>query len=76
MNFPTRSIQPLQVCSPATEQSRQRLVAAIIFYTNGIPFLVKPSQQQALDLYSRGRLTIDEVVYYLESAAKHEANAA
>jgi hypothetical protein len=70
MNYPTRPIQPLQVSTLATEQSRQRLVAAVISFTQGTPFLVEPHQQQVLDRFARGRLTIDEVVYYLEAAAK------
>ena len=70
MNYPARPLQPLQVSPLATEQSRQRLVAAVISFTNGIPFSLEPYQQQVLDRFARGRLTIDEVVYYLEAAAK------
>ena len=70
MNYPARTIQPLQVSPLATEQSRQRLVAAVISFTQGTPFSLEPSQKQVLDLFTRGRLTIDEVVYYLEAAAK------
>ncbi|MGI4741588.1 MAG: hypothetical protein ACRYG7_40995 [Janthinobacterium lividum] len=70
MNYPIRPIQSLQVSPLATEQSRQRLVAAVISFTQGTPFLVEPRQQQVLDRFTRGHLTIDEVVYYLEAAAR------
>ncbi|TFZ64952.1 hypothetical protein E4631_18395 [Hymenobacter sp. UV11] len=70
MNYPARTIQSLQVSPLATEQTRQRLVSAIISFTNGTPFSLEPHQQHVLDRFTRGRLTIDEVVYYLEAAAK------
>jgi hypothetical protein len=70
MNYPTRSIQSLHVSTLATEQTRHRLVSAIISFTNGTPFSLEPYQQQVLDRFTRGSLTIDEVVYYLEAAAK------
>lgn len=72
MNYPARAIQPLQVSVLATEQTRHRLVSAIISFTNGTPFSLEPYQQQVLDRFTRGRLTIDEVVYYLEAAAKSQ----
>ncbi|GAB3638668.1 hypothetical protein GCM10027422_42580 [Hymenobacter arcticus] len=74
MNYPTPTLQPLQVSTLATEQSRQRLAAAVISFTQGTRFSLEPYQQQILDLFLRGRLTIDEVVYSLESAARFRAN--
>lgn len=75
MNYPTPTLQPLPVTSLATEQSRQRLVTAIISITSGIAYYMEPYQQQIIDRYSRGRLTLDEVVYSLEAAASFRANA-
>ena len=75
MNYPTPTLQPLPVSSLVTEQSRQRLVTAIISITSGIAYYMEPYQQQILDRYKRGRLTLDEVVYSLEAAASFRANA-
>ena len=75
MNYPTPILQPLPVTSLATEQSRQRLVTAIISITSGIAYYTEPYQQQILDRYTRGRMTLDEVVYSLEAAASFRANA-
>ena len=74
MNYPTPTLQPLPVSSLATEQSRQRLITAIIAFTTGIAFHTEPYQQQLLDRYSRGRMTLDEVVYSLEAAAAFRLN--
>jgi hypothetical protein len=49
------------------EQSRQRLVNAIISYSGNPSLFPEPYQRQLLDLFTRGRMTIDELVYYLES---------
>jgi hypothetical protein len=51
------------------EKSRQRLVSAIISYAGNPGVFPEPYQRQLLDLFTRGRMTIDEVVYYLESKA-------
>jgi hypothetical protein len=75
MNYPTPALRPLPVSSLATEQSRQRLAAAIIAITTGIAYAIEPYQQQLLDRYARGRLTLDEVVYSLEAGALFRANA-
>jgi hypothetical protein len=75
MNYPTPALRPLPVSSLPTEQSRQRLAAAIIATTTGIAYATEPYQQQLLDRYARGRLTLDEVVYSLEAAALFRANA-
>lgn len=75
MNYPTPTLRPLPISSIASEQGRQRLAAAIIASTTGIAYAIEPYQQQLLDRYSRGRLTLDEVVYSLEAAALFRANA-
>ncbi|MGI4763363.1 MAG: hypothetical protein ACRYF0_21810 [Janthinobacterium lividum] len=74
MNYPTPALRPLPIASLATEQSRQRLAAAIMAITTGIAYAIEPYQQQLLDRYARGRLTLDEVVYSLEAAALFRAN--
>lgn len=73
MNYPIPTLQPLQVSALTTEQSRQRLATAVISFTQGTRFSLEPYQQQVLDLFLQGRLTIDEVVYSLESAARYRA---
>ncbi len=62
----------LMSASPlATEQSRQRLVKAVIAFTEGTALFPQAYEQQLLDQFVRGRLTIDEVVYYLEAQASY-----
>jgi len=75
MNYLLPTLQPLPVSTLATEQSRQRLVTAIISCTTGMAFRTEPHQQQLLDRYARGRMTIDEVVYSLEAAARFRGAA-
>lgn len=55
--------------STITEQSRQRLIKAAISFKEGITDVVEPNQRQVLTQFALGRLTIDEVVYYLEATA-------
>jgi hypothetical protein len=67
MSYPTPS---LQVSATTSEHSRQRLMAAVLSHTSGIAgMFATPQQQHYLAQYQRGRLTIDEVVYYLEATA-------
>ena len=75
MNYTYPPLKPVQAPSLATEQSRQRLVTAIISCTTGMAFRTEPHQQQLLDRYARGRMTIDEVVYSLEAAARFRSTA-
>jgi hypothetical protein len=75
MNYSIPTLQPLPVSPLLTEQSRQRLVTAVISFTKGTVFRTEPHQQQLLDRYARGRMTIDEVVYSLEAAARFRAQA-
>jgi hypothetical protein len=59
----------MQVPHFTTEQSRQRLLSAVLAYANGgANLFATPREQHYLAQFQRGRLTIDEVVYYLESA--------
>ena len=58
----------------AAERSRQRLVSAIISYAADPGIFPEPYQRQLLDMFTRGRMTIDEVVYYLESKATSREN--
>ena len=68
------STQLLQVLPGTTEQSRQRLMAAVLAYAAGgsCPFAT-PEQQHYASQFKRGRLTIDEVIYYLEATATRGA---
>lgn len=67
MNYPYPTYQSLQVSSATTEQSRQRLITAILSFGKSTALFPEPYQQQLLEQFNRGRLTIDEVVYYLEN---------
>ena len=55
------------VFSTATEQNRQRLIKAAISFKEGLTDTVEPTHRQVLTQFAMGRLTIDEVVYYLEA---------
>jgi hypothetical protein len=55
--------------SPAIEKNRQELVKAAISFKNGFTTEVAPAHRQVLNQFALGRLTIDEVVYYLEATA-------
>lgn len=67
MSYPTL---PSKAFSASQDISRQRLVAAIIAHSPGMPGPFSgPREQHYLEQFKRGRLTIDEVVYYLEALA-------
>jgi len=55
--------------SPATEKNRQSLIKAAISFKNGFTTEVEPAHRHVLNQFALGRLTIDEVVYYLEATA-------
>lgn len=55
--------------SPAIEKNRQELVKAAISFKNGFTTEVAPAHRHVLNQFALGRLTIDEVVYYLEATA-------
>lgn len=77
MNYAYPTQQMLPVTSLVTEQSRQRLIKAVISYKQGTVYITEPSQQHLLNQFVQGRLTIDEVVYYLEiTAASQGADTA
>ncbi|RZJ58347.1 MAG: hypothetical protein EOO55_00985 [Hymenobacter sp.] len=57
------------IFSTATEQRRQHLIKAAISFKEGLTELVEPTQHKVLTQFALGRLTIDEVVYYLEAAS-------
>ena len=69
MNYPHPTHFVAPTFSTTTEQSRQRLIKAAISFKEGITDVVEPSQRQVLVQFAMGRLTIDEVVYYLEATA-------
>jgi hypothetical protein len=69
MNYAYPAQQSLPVSSLVTEQSRQRLIKAVISYKQGVTYVTEPAQQHLLNQFAQGRLTIDEVVYYLETTA-------
>ena len=70
MNYTYPTYQAAQSFSLGTEQSRQRLVAAVISSAQGNMQFTEPHEQYLLDQYLRKRLTIDEVVYFLEAKVK------
>jgi len=69
MNYTYPTHQSLPVTTLVTEQSRQRLIKAVISYREGTYLVTEPTQKQLLNQFAQGRLTIDEVVYYLETTA-------
>ncbi len=69
MNYPYSTYLPAQPATPAQEKRLQYFIEAAISYKLGIPTEVNPSHRHALSQFALGRLTIDEVVYYLEAIA-------
>jgi hypothetical protein len=67
MNYAFPAHHSLHAPSSSMEQSRQRLISAVNSYSVNPALFPDPSQRQMLDMFKRGRLTIDELVYYLES---------
>ncbi|RZJ94428.1 MAG: hypothetical protein EOO60_03080 [Hymenobacter sp.] len=61
------------VFSTATEQNRQRLIKAAISFKEGLTDAIEPTYRPVLTQFALGRLTIDEVVYYLEAAVASQA---
>ncbi len=49
------------------EHCRQRLVAVIISASQGLAHFATQYEQDLLAQFKQGRLTIDEMVYFLES---------
>lgn len=75
MNYTYPAQQLLPVSALVTEQSRQRLIKAVISYKQGTAYIIEPSQQHLLNQFVQGRLTIDEVVYYLETTVGSSSSA-
>lgn len=69
MSYSYPITQKSQTLSLAKEQDRRRLVTAVISFTQGTSIVASPYERQLLDQFISGHLTIDEVVYYLESTA-------
>jgi hypothetical protein len=69
MNYASPAHHSLHAPSSSMEQSRQRLLSAVISYSVNPSLFPDPSQRQMLDMFTRGRMTIDELVYYLETKA-------
>lgn len=67
MNYPYPTYLASQASALATEKRRQHFIAAAISFKNGMSTEVEPSQRHVLTQFAQGRLTIDEVVYYLEA---------
>lgn len=65
--YPAQFVMPTN--SPATEKNRQDLIKAAISFKNGFITEVAPAHRHVLNQFALGRLTIDEVVYYLEATA-------
>ena len=73
MNYAYPTHQSLPITALVTEQSRQRLIKAVISYREGTYLVTEPTQQRLLNQFVQGRLTIDEVVYYLETTVTSTA---
>lgn len=58
-----------------SEQSRQHLIKAVISFRDGTYVVTEPTQRQLLNQFVQGRLTLDEVVYYLELNAVTRAHS-
>ncbi|RZK29664.1 MAG: hypothetical protein EOO61_20355 [Hymenobacter sp.] len=69
MNYTYPTQQSLALTKLVTEQSRERLIKAVISYREGTSLVIEPTQQRLLNQFVQGRLTIDEIVYYLETTA-------
>ena len=74
MNYP----HPIQIANQVStliiEKRRQHLIEAAISFKNGMNVEVTPSHRHVLSQFAIGRLTIDEVVYYLEAIAANEVS--
>ena len=71
--YPTFYYSPSSTLT--SEQSRQHLIKAIISFRDGTYIVTEPAQRQLLNQFVQGRLTLDEVVYYLELNAATRANS-
>jgi len=74
MNYPHPIQIANQVSTLVIEKRRQHLIEAAISFKNGMNVEVTPSYRHVLSQFAIGRLTIDEVVYYLEAIAANEVS--
>lgn len=72
MNYPYPTYFTAQASTLVSEKRRQHFIAAAISFKNGITTEVAPAQRHVFSQFALGRLTIDEVVYYLEATAPAE----
>ena len=66
MNHPYPNFYHSPATTHASEQSRQQLIKVAISFREGTYVVTEPAQRQLLTQFVQGRLTLDEVVYYLE----------
>jgi hypothetical protein len=66
MNHPYPIFYHSLATTLSSEQSRQQLIKAVISFREGTYVVTEPAQRQLLTQFVQGRLTLDEVVYYLE----------
>ncbi|MGI4733713.1 MAG: hypothetical protein ACRYG7_00880 [Janthinobacterium lividum] len=76
MNYAYPTFYSSPASTLTSEQSRQQLIKAVISFRDGTHIVTEPTQRQLLNQFVQGRLTLDEVVYYLEmnAAAKESAS--
>jgi hypothetical protein len=75
MNYPHPTYLSAQAAAPLSEKRLQHLISAAISFKLGMNVEVAPSYRQVLSQFAIGRLTIDEVAYYLEAIAATEARS-
>ncbi len=74
MNYPHPTYLAAQAFAPLSEKRRQHFIAAALSFKLGVDMDLAPSYRHVLSQFAIGRLTIDEVVYYLEAVATGEDN--
>lgn len=75
MNYTYPIFYPLPATTLTSEQSRQHLIKTVISFRDGTYVVTEPTQRQLLNQFMQGRLTLDEVVYYLELNATTRAHS-
>lgn len=75
MNHPYPTFYHSSASTLTSEQRRQHLIKAVISFKDGTYLVTEPTQRQLLNQFVQGRLTLDEVVYYLELNAVTKAHA-
>lgn len=66
MNYTYPTFYHSPASTLTSEQSLQHLIKAVISFRDGTYLVTEPTQRQLLNQFVQGRLTLDEVVYYLE----------